>query len=91
MALNYEQIWKKKPSTPKVLKVQKSIWECFFLDPTRNDIVTSVKVQEEMELKVQKTEVYTAINSGAVLIQGTFHITKWNLRRINPVQRTFWC
>lgn len=71
--------------TPKGVEVEKSIWECFLLDTTRDDIITPVKVQEEVKSKVQKTEVHTTINSGTVLCQSTLYIAECNCRWHNPI------
>lgn len=71
--------------TPKGVEVEKSIWECFLLDATRDDIITPVKVQEEVKSKVQKTEVHTTINSGTVLCQSTLYIVEWNCWWHNPI------
>lgn len=71
--------------TPKGVEVEKSIWECFLLDTTRDDIITPVKVQEEVKSKVQKTEVHTTINSGTVLCQSTLYIAECNCGWHNPI------
>lgn len=71
--------------TPKGVEVEKSIWECFLLDATRDDIITPVKVQEKVKSKVQKTEVHTTINSGTVLCQSTLYIVEWNCWWHNPI------
>lgn len=72
--------------TPKVVEVEKSIWECFLLNATRDDIITPVKVQEEVKSKVQKTKVHTTINSGTVLCQSTLYIAEWICWWHNPIQ-----